>query len=333
MNAAAVNHQVVLAARPEGLPAPEDFAVQSVPLQRPADGEVLLRHSFFALQPSARLHMRASSYRASLGIGQVIPGNAVGEVVESRSPQFRPGDLVVHRDGGWQEFSVCAAPALWRADASIAPPQAWLGVLGTSGLTGYVGLLDIGRPMAGETVVVSAATGSVGSLVGQIARLKGCRVVGIAGGAAKGKLAVEKFGFDACVDYRAPDFASQLQAACPGGIDVYFDNVGGAVRDAVWPHMKQFGRVVVCGLISEYNGAAAPGPAWMDLLTKRLSVRGFIVVDHLDRFDAFVRDMGAWSRSGAVVAEEHVTDGLESAIGAFIGMLNGQNHGKALVRL
>ncbi len=209
-------------------------------------------------------------------------------------------------------------------------------MLGTSGMTAYVGLLDIGRPRAGETVVVSAASGAVGSAAGQIARIHGCRVVGIAGGPQKCNYVVEQLGFDACVDHRDPDMAQALQAACPTGVDLYFDNVGGAVRDTVWPLMRQNGRVVLCGLIAEYNDnndALRSGPGWFPLLTQRLRVQGFILSDHLDRKADFLRDAGQWVREGKLRASEFVYDGLEQTITAFIAMLQGSHLGKTLVRL
>lgn len=329
-----MNRQIVLASRPDGIPQPENFRLVEAPLPEPADGQVLLRHTWLGLAPSARLRMSVTaSYRAPMALGDVVHGQTVGVVIRSRHPAFRAGDIAMVIGGGWQEYGVHAGNDLVRVDPEIAPPSIWLGALGSSGMTAYVGLLDIGAPQPGETVVVSAASGGVGSIVGQIARLQGCRVVGIAGGPAKVRHVLDTLRFDAAIDYRAPDFAEQLAAACPDGVHVYFDNVGGQVRDTVWPLMAQGGRVVVCGLIAEYNTAAQPGPGWFAILTKRLSVRGFILSDHLDRRADFLRDMGQWYRDGGIVVQEDITEGLESAVPAFIGMLQGKNFGKTVVRL
>ncbi len=326
--------QIVLAARPQGLPTPADFRLQQAAIPAPGEGEVLIRHSHLGLAPAARTRMgETASYVAPMALGEVVFGQALGTVVASREPAYPVGTMVMSMVGGWQEYSVAPAALLTRVDPDTAPPTAWLGMLGTSGMTAYVGLLDIGRPRAGETVVVSAASGAVGSAAGQIARIHGCRVVGIAGGPQKCRHVVEQLGFDACVDHRAPDLAQALQAACPAGVDIYFDNVGGAVRDAVWPLMRQNGRVVLCGLIAEYNGAPQPGPGWLQLLTQRLRVQGFILSDHLDRKAAFLRDAGQWVREGKLRASEFVYEGLEQTVTAFIAMLQGSHLGKTLVRL
>lgn len=330
-----MNRQIVLANRPEGLPTPDNFALVSSEIPDPGAGEFLLEHHYLGLAPAARIRMGASrSYAPPLPIGGVIYGQAVGRVRASRHPAFREGDLVVSTDAGWQEYSVSDGARASRIDASVAPEQVWLGALGVSGMTAYVGLLDIGAPKVSDTVVVSAAAGAVGSAVGQIARIKGCRVVGIAGGGTKCRYVTEELGFDASVDYHAADFARQLADACPAGIDLYFDNVGGAVRDAVWPLMSDFGRVVVCGLISEY-GATAPvsGPGWFALLTKRLSVRGFLLRDHEARQADAVADMSRWYREGRIKGREQIVEGLEQTPAAFIRMLQGGNLGKTLVKL
>ncbi|MEO8296246.1 MAG: NADP-dependent oxidoreductase [Burkholderiales bacterium] len=329
-----VNRQIVLAARPQGLPAPDDFRLVEGRVPEPRPGQVLIRHTHLGLAPAARLRMsETQSYAQPMALGDVVYGQAAGEVIESRHDGFRPGDSVVSINGSWQEYSVCGGAALTPADLALAPATLWLGLLGTSGMTAYVGLLDIGRPQAGETVVISAASGAVGSAVGQIARIKGCRAVGIVGGAAKCAYVVDELGFDACIDYRAADFAQQLAAACPKGVDVYFENVGGVVRDTVWPLLNQNGRVVLCGLISEYNDAQGAGPGWFPLLTKRLMVQGFILSDRLERRADFVRDMGAWYQAGRIRMREDLSHGLEQAVPAFIGMLQGRNFGKTLVKL
>jgi NADPH-dependent curcumin reductase CurA len=326
--------QIVLAARPNGLPVPGDFRLQHAAIPVPDEGGVLLQHSHLGLAPAARTRMgTTASYVPPMELGEVVFGQSLGVVVRSRNPDFRPGDMAMSMLGGWQEYSVAPPPALTRVDPAVAPPTAWLGVLGTSGLTAYVGLLDFGQPRPGETVVVSAASGGVGSAVGQIARILGCRVVGIAGGAEKCRFVVDALGFDACIDHRAPDAAQALREACPDGVDIYFDNVGGAVRDAVWPCMAQGGRVVVCGLISEYNRAPQPGPDWFTIISRRLSLRGFIVSDHLERKADFLRDVGQWVREGRVHFRECIYQGLEQAVPAFIAMLQGNHLGKTLVRL
>lgn len=328
------NRQIVLASRPQGLPVPEDFRLVEAPMPVPVAGEVLLRHTWLGLAPAARLRMgELASYRQPMALGDVVYGQAIGIVTKSLDGAFREGDTVMSMSGGWQDYSVCAGAALARVDSQLAPPSVWLGALGTSGMTAYVGLLDFGQPAAGETVVVSAASGGVGSMAGQIARLKRCHVVGVAGGESKAHHVQSELAFQAAVDYRQPDFPARLAAACPDGVDVFFDNVGGAIRDAVWPLLNQGGRVVVCGLISEYNDSRQPGPGWFPILVKRLSVRGFILSDHLQRRSDFLRDMGNWYRSGRIALREDISDGLESAVPAFIGMLQGRNFGKTLVRL
>lgn len=329
-----MNRQIVLSSRPQGVPHPENFRIVETPLGEPRDGEVLIRHAFLGLAPAARLRMSEEpSYAQPLALGDVVYGQAVGQVVKSRAATLREGDMVMSVRGGWQQYSVAAACDLVRVDPQVAPPSIWLGALGTSGMTAYVGLLDLGWPREGETVVVSAASGGVGAMVGQIARLKGCRVVGVAGGEAKARHVVETLGFDAGIDYRNSDFASVLKAACPDGVHIYFENVGGAVRDAVWALMNRGGRVVVCGLIAEYNEGRQSGPGWFDILAKRLTLRGFIMSDHLDRRDDFLRDMGRWYRSGQIHVREDVSDGLDSVVPAFIRMLTGGNFGKTVVRL
>jgi len=329
-----LNRQWVLARRPVGLPQPSDFRLVEHALPPLREGEVLIRHTHLGLAPAARLRMGESrSYREPMALGDVVYGQGCGIVLESRRPGFAAGDEVVSMSGGWQEHSVSNGAGLNRIDTAVAPPTVWLGALGTSGLTAWLGLLNIGRAKAGETVVVSAASGGVGSMVGQIARIKGCRVVGIAGGEAKVRHAVDDLGFDACVDYRAADFVQALEKACPQGCDIYFENVGAAVRDAVWPLMNVRGRIVVCGLIAEYNDAQQPGPGWFPILAKRLELRGFIMSDHLEHRPEFVREMGGWYQEGRIHVREDVSDGIEQTVPAFIGMLQGRNFGKTIVRL
>ena len=328
------NRRIVLASRPTGLPRSEDFRLEVSEVPNPQHGQVLIRHVYLGLAPAARLRMSLTdSYTKPLDLGEVVYGQAVGMVVDSRDDRFRPGDAVTTMNGGWQEYSLAAGAQLTPIDVTLAPMPAWLGVLGASGMTAYVGLLDIGRAQPGETVVVSAASGAVGSAVGQIAKLKGCRVVGIAGGEKKCAYATGELGFDACVDYRSSAFGEDLRRACATGIDVSFENVGGVVRDTVWPLLNLNARIVLCGLISEYNTPPRSGPPWFPLLTKRISLQGFILSDRLHRKAAFLEDMRSWYAAGLVKQRLHVSFGLESTAEAFIGMLQGQNFGKTLVCL
>ena len=333
------NRRIVLASRPVGEPKDENFRLEEVSIPAPAEDEVLLRTIYLSLDPYQRGRMDAGpSYAPSVEVGQVMEGGAVSEVLESRAAGLRPGDLVVGHTG-WQEYSVASGKALQRIDPARAPISTALGVLGMPGMTAYTGLLNIGRPKAGETVVVSATAGAVGSVVGQIAKILGCRAVGIAGSQAKCSYVVNELGFDACVDHRSETFEDDLKAACPKGIDVYFENVGGRVLEAVVPLMNPFGRVPVCGLIAHYNGAwlqrgANRVPLLMRaILVKRLTFRGFIVFDFNDQQHEFERDMAQWLREGRVKYREDVVEGLENAVAAFKRLFTGQNFGKLLVRV
>lgn len=329
-----MNRQIILRSRPHGMPAPEDFEMIETPVPQPAEGQVLVRHEFIGIVPAARLRMsEGPSYAPATLVGQPVYGQAVGTVVSSRHEGFRPGDAAMAMAGGWQDYSVSKGDELIKVDTHLAPKSVWLGAMGTSGFTAYVGILKIAKLRPADTVVISAATGAVGSVAGQIARLHGCRVIGIAGGARKCGIAVADFGFDHCVDYKADDFADRMTSLLPGGADVYFENVGGRVRDMVWPLMANGGRVAVCGLISEYNDQQMPGPGWLAVLTKRLQVTGFIVSDHAEFREEFQQRMGRWYAEGKVRVREDVSLGLESAPSAFLGMLNGRNLGKALVRV
>jgi NADPH-dependent curcumin reductase CurA len=328
------NRQIHLRRRPDGLPRPDDFELVEAPLPGPGDGEVLCRTLFLSLDPYMRGRMSdAKSYAKSVELGEVMVGGTVGEVLTSRDPAFAAGDIVLGA-GGWQEHWVGKGAGLRKLDPALAPPSTALGVLGMPGMTAYVGLLDIGRPKAGDTVVVAAATGAVGSVVGQIARIKGCRAVGIAGGEAKCRYAVEELGFDACLDHRAAGLRERIAEACPKGIDVYFENVGGAVQKAVWPLLNDFARVPVCGLIADYNEPTPPpGPDFFSVLRKRLLVQGFIVFDRAHRQPEFLREASGWLRDGRLRYREDVVEGLERAPEAFIGLLQGRNFGKLVVKL
>jgi hypothetical protein len=330
-----MNRRIVLKRRPVGAPTPEDFELVEAPVEAPRDGQVLTRTIYLSLDPYMRGRMEGSgrSYATPVALGQVMVGGTVGEIVESRHPGFAPGDLVLGYDG-WQSYAGSSGAGMRKLDPAVAPISTALGVLGMPGMTAYVGLLDIGRPQAGETVVVSAASGAVGAVVGQIARIKGCRVVGIAGAEAKCRYVVDELGFDACVSHLAADLATQLQKACPSGIDVYFENVGGAVLDAVLTLINVNARIPLCGLISQYNVTQAPaGPNLRALLVNRALLKGFIISDHMDRLPDFLRDASQWMREGRLKYREDVVDGLENAPRAFIGLLEGRNFGKLLVRV
>jgi NADPH-dependent curcumin reductase len=328
------NRQIVLKSRPVGMPTGADFAMVESPVPEPGDREVLTRALWLSLDPYMRGRMSdRKSYAVSVPLGGVMVARTVSRVIESRDPGFAPGDIVLG-PGGWQDYAALPAASVRKLDPALAPVSTALGVLGMPGMTAYVGLLEIGRPRAGETVVVSAASGAVGSVVGQIARISGCRVVGVAGGPPKCRYVVEELGFDACADHRAPGLGDALARACPSGVDVYFENVGGAVQQAVWPLLNDFARVPVCGLIAQYNDTEPPpGPSLTSVLTKRLTVRGFIVSDHGDRWDDFNRDVSAWVREGRIKYREDVVEGLERAPEAFVGLLQGRNFGKLLVRV
>jgi NADPH-dependent curcumin reductase len=333
------NRRIVLAARPEGEPDAATFRLETGPVPEPGPGQVLLRNRWLSLDPYMRGRLStAKSYATPVEIGDVMVGGTVSEVAASQNPAFAPGDLVLAQ-GGWQDYALSDGTGLRKLDPAAAPVTTALGILGMPGMTAYTGLLTIGQPKEGETVVVAAASGPVGSLVGQIARLKGCRAVGIAGGPDKARYLTEELGFDAGIDHRGPDFPAALRAACPRGIDVYFENVGGAVWDAVFPLLNDFARVPVCGLVANYNATALPEgpdrtPALMRaILTRRLTLRGFIVLDFAAQARDFHRDVSAWLREGRVRYREDVTDGLERAPEAFLGMLKGRNFGKTLVRI
>jgi len=330
--------RVLLAARPVGEPKESDFRIESMPVPTAGAGQMLLRTLWLSLDPYMRGRMSdAPSYATPVAIGQVMEGRTVSEVVASNLAGFAKGDIVFSPNG-WQTHAVSDGKMVRKIDPALAPVSTALGVLGMPGMTAYTGLLEIGRPQAGEIVMVSAASGAVGSLVGQIARLKGARAVGIAGGPEKCRYVVEELGFDACIDHRAGDLPARLKAACPNGIDVYFENVGGEVFEAVFPLLNAFARIPVCGLIAHYNDTQASAPKWAssmmrNVLTKRLTIRGFIVSDFAARHADFLRDMSGWVREGKVKHREFITEGLDSAPAAFMGLLKGANFGKQLVRV
>ena len=326
------NAAILLRRRPEGMPVAEDFELVERPAPEPAEGEVLVRAHWLSLDPYMRGRISgAQSYARPVGIGEVIEARTVGQVAESRAPGFAAGDWVMGAYG-WQVFSALPAGQLVKLDPAEAPVQTALGVLGMPGLTAHVGLSDIGQPKAGETLVVSAASGAVGAIVGQLAKQAGCRVIGIAGGAEKCRYVTEELGFDAAIDHRG-DLAAGLEAHAPGGIDVYWENVGGAVQEAVFPRLNNFGRMVMCGMISEYNGPPRPGPSLMAAVRKRLHIQGFIVSDSWKRYPEWRALAAPMVRDGRLKYREDVVEGLSNAPAAFIGMLQGRNFGKLLVRL
>jgi NADPH-dependent curcumin reductase len=337
---AMTNRRVLLKSRPVGEPQVTDFELVEAPLPSPADGEILCRTIWLSLDPYMRGRMNdVKSYATPVELGQVMVGGTVSEVVESRHPDFRAGEFVLGY-GGWQSYHVARAGASpgpfgpLKLDPSMAPISTALGVLGMPGMTAYVGLLDLGQPKPGETVVVSAAAGAVGSIVGQLAKIKGCRAVGIAGSQAKCDYVVKELGFDACVSYRAPDLFAALKQACPAGIDVYFENVGGDVLKTVLRLVNPFARIPLCGLVSQYNATEPPpGPNLGPVLVNRVTVRGFIVSDHGDRLQAFLTDTSGWLRSGRLKYREDVAEGLDAAPRAFVGLLRGANLGKMLVQV
>jgi len=330
-----VNRQVTLAARPRGFPQPGDFALVETPIPEPTAGEVLVRARWLSLDPYMRGRMSETrSYAKPTGIGEVMTGQVVGEVAESEDGRFAPGDEVVGQLG-WQEYAAVRGGALRRIDTSVAPPQAYLHVLGTTGLTAYFGLFDVAQPKPGDTVVVSGAAGAVGQVVGQLAKIAGCRAVGIAGGPEKVAELTELYGFDSGIDYKAEDVNARLKETCPQGVDVYFDNVGGALSETVFRRLAFGARVAICGQISQYN-LTEPEVATRNLgfvIVLRARLEGFLVSDYAHRFDEGLARLGRWLTEGRLVYREDVTDGLENAPEAFIGMLGGANRGKTLVKL
>ncbi|MEZ5637104.1 MAG: NADP-dependent oxidoreductase [Burkholderiaceae bacterium] len=334
-----LNRRIVLASRPVGDPVPENFEVQDVPMPEPGEGQVLVKTLWLSIAPYMRWRMNdAKSYAPPVALGDVMVGATVGEVVRSRHSDFAAGDIVIGL-GGWQQYAVCDGKALRKQDAEWGKSAVMLGVLGGNGMTAYAGLFHIGKPKPGETVVVAAASGGVGSLVGQMAKLRGARAVGIAGGPEKCRFVVDELGFDTCLDHRAPDFPQALAKACPDGIDVYFENVGGAVWNAVLPLLNDFARVPVCGVISQYSATEPPPgpdrtPELMRLiLSRRLELRGFVLTDFLHIQEEFNAAAVAWHRAGQLRYREDVHQGIDAAPQAFIGMLKGRNFGKVLVQV
>ena len=331
-----VNRQITLAARPKGFPKESDFQLVSSPVGTPRDGECLVQVIYLSVDPYMRGRLRdVKSYAPPVQVGQVMVGRVVGRVLQSRREGYHEGD-VVFGDLGWQEYAVAKGQSLVRIDPQAAPISTALGVLGMPGLTAYFGLLDICRPQSGETVVVSAAAGAVGSTVGQIAKIEGCRVVGIAGSDEKVQYVTQDLGFDAAFNYKVvDDYSAVLQELCPAGIDAYFDGVGGAITDAVVPLLNVKARVAICGQISQYNletPEMGPRLLW-HLIVKRAKVEGFLVMDYAARREEGLRKLREWVRSGKIKYRERIAEGIGNAPRAFMEMLSGRNIGKQLVRV
>ena len=331
--------RIVLASRPVGEPKPADFRLEEFPVPQPGAGQLLLKTKWLSLDPYMRGRMSdGPSYAKPVGIDEVMEAGTVSEVAASNNDRYQKGDIVLSR-AGWQTHLLSDGSGLRKLDPALAPVSTALGVLGMPGMTAYTGLLEIGQPKAGETVVVSAASGAVGAVVGQIAKIKGARAVGIAGGPAKCKYVKDELGFDDCIDHRDPSFPEKLKGACPTGADVYFENVSGPVWDAVFPLLNTFARIPVCGLISQYSATELPpGPnrtpqLFRAVLTKRLTIRGFIVTDFAARHADFLRDVAQWIKEGRIKYREDIVDELENAPATFMGMLKGKNFGKQLIRV
>lgn len=336
----AINRRILLASRPLGLPVPENFHLETVSVPTLGEGQILLRTIYLSLDPYMRNLMDeiGPGYAPSINPGEIMVGGTVSEVVVSHHPNFQTGELVLGY-AGWQDYALSDGSDLQKL-GDIAEPSLTLGGLGMTGFTAYVGLIDIGQPKAGETLVVAAATGAVGSVVGQIAKLKGLRVVGVAGGADKCRYAVEELGFDVCLDHHNPQLAEQLAAACPNGIDIYFESVGGKVFEAVLPLLNLYARVPVCGFIAHYNeevrlvGADKLPLLLATVLQKRIRMEGFIILDHYaNRYESFQRDMDEWIKSGKIKLRENKIQHLENAPAAFIGLLEGKNFGKLIIEI
>jgi NADPH-dependent curcumin reductase CurA len=328
------NRQILLAEKPSGKLGPEHFKMQTGAIPEPRDGEALLRVRYISLDAANRAWMHGATYRSAVETSTVMAGGGIAEVVASKAPGLAPGDIVFG-DTGWQDYAAVPAKHLSKMP-KIEPMTHLLSVYGIAGLTAYFGLLDIGKPKHGETVVVSAAAGSVGSIVGQIAKIKGCHVVGIAGGKDKCQWLTSDLGFDAAVDYKDGAVFKALRAAAPDGIDVYFDNVGGDILEACLPQMNNKGRIACCGAISQYDGAPSPhGPRGVPglIVVKRLIMQGFIVMDFMDQRDKALAELQGWVAAGKLKVQEDVIDGLENTPQALIGLLAGENRGKRMIRV
>jgi NADPH-dependent curcumin reductase CurA len=333
----ATQREIHLASRPVGAPKPSDFRVATTPVPEPGEGQFLVRNIYMSVDPYMRGRMRdIKSYVPPFQVGAVLDGGSVGQVVASRHAKFAEGDCVVGGQG-FREYYVTDGTGQRKVDPKLAPLSAYLGILGMPGLTAYVGLIDLGKPKAGETLLVSAAAGAVGMVVGQIGKVLGLRVVGSAGGPDKARWLTDELGFDAAFDYRAASGRLDRAIAehCPEGVDIYFENVGGAMLEAALANMRPFGRIPLCGMIALYNEEEPqPGPRNLIFcIPRRLTLTGFIVSDHFDRFPAFIKDVGGWLAEGKLKNRETVVHGIENAPAAFIGLLGGENTGKMLVQV
>lgn len=328
------NKQIVLANRPEAEPSTSDFRLEEQSMPEPSEGEVLLRTIYISLDPYMRGRMRdVVTYAEPQPLDQVMEGRGIGEIIESRHDQFSAGDYVL-AETGWQEYAVADGDDLDGISPDPAPLSYYLGILGMPGFTAYIGLLDIGEPEEGETVVVSAASGAVGSVVGQLARIRGCRVVGIVGSDEKCSYLTDELGFDAAINRRTENIDQALGKTCPDGIDVYYENVGGDILKTILSHLNNFARIPLCGLISEYNEPTPPpGPNLTPILHKRVKLQGFVVMDHGDQFDDFVEDAGGWLAEGKLKYKEDIVEGLENAPEAFLDLFTGEKFGKRIVQV
>lgn len=330
------SREIRLKRRPTGMPSETDFELAEVQLPEPGEGEMLVRNIFMSVDPYMRGRMNdQASYIPPFELSKPLEGGCVGQVAASRNDRFKVGDYVLGMNG-WREYYISDGSDIVKIDPGLGPIQAYLGVLGMPGMTGYAGLLEIGQPKGGETVFVSAASGAVGSVVSQIAKIKGCRVVGSAGSDEKVAWLLDTAGIDRAINYKSvQDLSLELGKLCPEGIDIYFESVGGKHLEAAIDNMKTFGRIVLCGMISQYNATRRePGPGNLFLaVTKRLTLRGFIVTDHMDRRMQFYADMGKWIREGRIKWKETIVGGLENAPKAFIGLFKGENFGKMLVKI
>ncbi|MEZ5571527.1 MAG: NADP-dependent oxidoreductase [Halioglobus sp.] len=331
-----MNRQYYLDSRPVGMPDTSNVRVRDVPVPEPAAGEVVLRNLYISLDPAIRGWMGdAPNYIEPIALGDAVRSSVIGRVVSSSNPDYQPGDVAMTM-GGWERFTTVQGAALNKLDENLGIPlSTFLGALGPTGLTAYFGLLEVGRPKAGETVLVSAAAGAVGSIVGQIARMQGCRVVGMAGSEDKCRWLVDELGFDAAINYKScGDYVSAIKQACPGGVDVYFDNVGGEIFDATLLCLNKFARVAVCGWISTYNTPDAPGPRnlWQ-LVAESVTIQGFTVLDYLDRFAEGIGQLAQWVMAGELKYREEVVDGLDNVLPTFLRLFDGSNQGKLVIRL
>ena len=328
-----LNHRILLASRPVGMPSLGNFDSAEEPIPQPGENEILVQNLWLSLDPYMRFLMGSGeAYSPPVQVGALMQGRTVGRVLESRDARFRLGEYVLG-EGGWQEYCLMTAEGTRKLEKDTVPLSTALGILGWPGQTAWVGMKDFAELKAGETVVVSSAAGAVGSVAGQIAKLKGCRVVGIAGGPDKTRYVVEKLGFDACVDHRVPNFAEALAAACPNGVDVNFENVGSQVLKTVWQLLNDFARVLICGLIAEYNGQSPSAPELNSLLLKRIRMQAFFIGDHLSRTQEFLNEVTPLVREGKIKYREDIVEGLDNAPRALVGLFLGQSLGKLIVRI